>query len=205
MTKIDALFFEKQMSTKYICQDLHRMIVEFVRPEDLRNLCKVSPIFDKVIHDLGINIVYDYTKTTILDNESIVIRTEGNVLRVLRKDGHLYRSTRNGSYYCKTIRFGGSVDYSKKYYRTKDNKFWCYINNNDGYINIIEAADVFDPVFHDTRITISFREVQHGSYGLTIDLESRWIMNYTHCNYYGDDYQYVFTKFKVIYADGRWQ
>lgn len=203
--------------TNNIHPDLYRTIVEFVGPKHLRDLSRASPIFDQVICNMGLRVIYDYTKTVVLDDHHIVIRTTGGILRVLQKNGSMYKSTRKSKYHCSTIQFDGPVDYSKKYCRTADNKIWLCIGQ-DEHTNVIMNTDVKYPDFDDAKLTVSFREVSHRFDYLTIDIESEWIMSYSydysniheynHGYEYDNnirEYNYVFTKFKVIFKDGRWQ
>lgn len=192
--------------TNYICSDLYKTIIEFVPLADLKYLHAASPIFDKLIKETEVDIVYGYKYPMILRPEKdIVIRTAGNVLRVIWPGYNRYKSTKKVTYLHCTNEHNAIVGLAKKY--TKANSDTVWIKMIGSLYTIVEKPPkkIHTQPFRDisTLVSVSFCEISHKSL-VYIDMNNNYLVQDTQCSAICQR-KIVVTEFKVLYEGGQWK
>lgn len=194
----------------YICPDLFKSIVEFVPLADLKYLSKASPIFDNVIaNTIKVGIVYGRKNVIILrPKKDIVIRTAGNVLRIMWPHRDRYINNRKVNYLHCTNEHDMIVSLAKKYRRVHNNTVWFKMIG-DLYTIVEKPPKKLCrelPWYINTLISVSFCEIIHKNYAY-INMHYKYLVQDIPCNglCITSARKIIVTEFKVLYEDDRWK
>lgn len=182
-----------------ICQDLYRSIIEYVPLDSLHDLSAASPIFDKVICEMGIKIFYCSSGPQRLTNDHAIVMTSlgKKYLLVLSTDDGNIILVNNGAHINTQLikytnePFAGLIIYYDSTSRMAINWIWgCMHINDDHYMPELYKRSSIN---YGTSDTINL-----------IDFDAGIVVHYEYIMQQLKDV-FIIDHFTVIFKDNNWK